>query len=158
MSKYPREEIMAAQQRYRDATAAGDWDAALACFTEDVVAGNNVRGLYHGREAAKEWMQLSPWIRLDPPNWGYEMLWEMVDPESSEPRLLTKWKHWLPERRPDGSRYEFVGITEKVYAGDAMFSYNVSMLDLAGLQRIEAEAIADGRLSKFKAPGAHLSD
>lgn len=151
-----REEVLAAQERYRLATAAGDWDAAVECFTEDVVTGNNVRGQYYGREAAITWMQASPWIRLDPPNWGYEMLWEILEVAETPARLVTKWKHWLPEPRPDRSRYEFVGVTEKVYAGNGQFSYNCSILDLAGLQRIEADAIADGRLSKFKDRGAHL--
>jgi hypothetical protein len=156
MGRVTRDEVLTAQRRYREASAAGDWETAVLCFTEDVVTGNNVRGLYRGRAGAREWMAASPWIRLDPANWGYEMLWEVLDVEANPPRLVTKWKHWLPEHRPDGSRYEFEGITEKVYAGSGQFSYNCSTLDIIGLQRIEAEAIADGRLSKFKAGGPHL--
>jgi hypothetical protein len=151
-----REEVLAAQEEYREACRVGDWDAAILHFTEDVVTGNNVRGLYHGRAGAREWIAASPWIRLSPTNWGYALVWEAVDVETAEPRLLTKWKHWLPEHRPDGSPYEFEGITEKLYAGDGQFSFNYSVLDVVGLHRIEAEAIADGRLSKFKLGGPHL--
>ena len=42
-------------------------------------------------------------------------------------RVVHKWLNRLPSRRPDGSYYEFAGITVMVYAGDGRFSFQEDM-------------------------------
>ena len=40
------------------------------------------------------------------------------------------WWNRLPGTRPDGSHYEFMGTSYKVYAGDGRFSYHEDVYNL----------------------------
>lgn len=59
------------------------------------------------------------WLRNNPPDWGYESLWLVID----APRVVNRWRHWLPAKRLDGSPYQLEGISEYVYAGNGRFSW-----------------------------------
>ena len=129
MSNYSREEILAAFRAFDQCSERVDWDSAIHFFTEDARGGNVRIGVREGREGIMQW------LRNNPPDWGYESLWLAVDP----PRVVNRWRHWLPGHRADGSRYEFEGISEYVYAGNGRFSWAYSTFDSAAVAAVVEE-------------------
>lgn len=129
MSEFTREEILEAFRGFDDCSERLDWDAAIAFFTDDARGGNVRIGVLEGRDGVLEWM------RQNPPDWGYESLWVAIDP----PRIVNRWRHWLPGQREDGSLYAFEGITEYVYAGDGRFSSAFSTFDTATVAAVVEE-------------------
>lgn len=134
MSDFTREEILAAFRGFDACSERLDWDAAVEYFTSDARGGNVRIGVLEGRSGVIEWM------RSNPSDWGYESLWVVVDP----PRMVNRWRHWLPGERADGPRYAFEGMTEYVYAGDGKFSWAYSTFDTATVATVVREHARSG--------------
>ena len=129
MGEFTRDEILEAFRGFDACSERLDWDSAIEYFTPDARGGNVRLGLLEGREGVFRW------IRSNPPDWGYESLWVVVD----SPRLVNRWRHWLPGRREDGSLYSFEGLTEYVYAGDGKFSFAFTTVDTATVAAVVEE-------------------
>lgn len=123
MSNYSRDEILSTFRAFDECSERLDWDNAIHFFTEDVRGGNVRIGVKEGRDGVMEW------LRNNPPDWGYESLWVVVD----GPRIVNRWRHWFPGRRADGSRYAFEGLTEYIYDGNGKFSWAYSTFDSAAI-------------------------
>ncbi|MBW2424877.1 MAG: nuclear transport factor 2 family protein [Deltaproteobacteria bacterium] len=133
MSDFTREEILNAFRGFDACSERHDWDAASEYFTEDARGGNVRIGVLEGREGVLRWM------RNNPSEWGYTSLWVAIDP----PRVVNRWRHWLPGQREDGSLYAFEGITEYVYAGEGRFSWAYSTFDTATVASVVQEHAND---------------
>ena len=55
--------------------------------------------------------------------WTFPVEWVNIDGH----RVVHKWLNRLPGHRPDGSYYEFAGITVMEYAGNGTFSFQEDM-------------------------------
>lgn len=126
---FDRAEVEKAFRNFDTCVQQQDWEAAADCFAEDAMGGNVRLGVLRGRRGLLEWM------RSNPAEWGYESLWIAVDP----PRVVNKWRHWLPGTREDGSAYAFEGLTEYVYAGEGRFSWGFTTPDLIAAERVTRE-------------------
>jgi hypothetical protein len=134
MGQHTRTEIEATFLRWRAAVDIRDIEAMLVMFTPDAEVGNTVYGLHTGANAIRKY--LNNWPDLVP----NENVWYAIDGD----RVVDKWRETLPGTRADGSRYEYFGITESIYAGNGRWRHQYGLPDVVGLQRVYKEWHADG--------------
>lgn len=132
MSDYPREEVLTAWRRRMDLQDADDWAGFGNTFTEDAVYWEHHYGVFRGRKAILEW--IVP-VMEHCKGWTFPVEWVCVDGN----RVVHKWWNRLPGRRPDGSHYEFAGITVMEYAGSGRFSYQEDMYNRPETDKVLAE-------------------
>jgi ketosteroid isomerase-like protein len=132
MAGHAREEVLAAFARSRAAQDADDWDAYCDLFTEDAVYVEHHFGTFRGREAIRAWLVpvMKPLV-----GWSYPTEWCVVEGD----RVVFLWHNRLPGRRPDGSWYEFSGITTMVYAGGGLFSSQEDVYNFEETRRVMKE-------------------
>ena len=98
MPRYPREELLAAFERYNEARDAasrtGDWNVWAAMFTEDAHYVEHAYGEMHGREAIRDWITkvMAPFLRMTfPQDWwvldeerGAVVSWTLIDDKGTQ--------------------------------------------------------------------------
>ena len=93
MSNYPRSEIEAHFARWREAVNRHDLEAMAPMLAEDARGGNEVFGLFEGRNAIMQFMKHWP---DSVPN---RSVWCVIDGS----RVVNKWRETLPGTPPEGS-------------------------------------------------------
>ena len=105
--KLTREQTRAAYERHllaKGAYAGGDWEKMGPIFAEDATYHDTFYGWIHGREAITRWLHES---MKGLENWSYPVQWVVIE----EGRVVVHWLNRLPGKRPDGSHYEFPGMS-----------------------------------------------
>ncbi len=77
---------------------------------------DEIEKAWRGREAILAW--LVP-VMERCKGWTFPVEWLAIDGN----RSIRKWQNRLPGQRPDGSHYEFAGISISVYCGSGQFSF-----------------------------------
>lgn len=140
MGGFRRAEVEAAFQTTRARQDADDWDGYTDCFTEDAIYVEHHFGVFEGRERIRAWLVpvMAPLV-----GWSYPTEWCVIEGN----RVVFLWKNRLPGRRPDGSYYEFSGVTTMLYAGEGRFSYQEDIYNFDETRKVMkewAEARAQG--------------
>ena len=101
----------------------GDWKQWVLTLTEDAVYAECEVGVMRGREAIAAWLIPDMERARD---WTFPERYRLIQ----DNRVSYGWWNRLPGSRPDGSHYEFMGTSYKVYAGDGLFSYHEDVYNL----------------------------
>ena len=120
MPQFSRQEIEAAFWKRMALQDADDWAGFGNTFTEDAVYLEHHYGTFRGRQRILEW--LVP-VMEHCKDWTFPVEWLCIDGN----RTVHKWLNRLPGKRPDGTYYEFAGITVMEYAGNGLFSFQEDM-------------------------------
>lgn len=88
----------------KGAYAGGDWQKMGPLFAEDATYHDTFYGWMHGREEITRWLHES---MKGLEHWSYPVQWVVID----EGRVVVHWLNRLPGARPDGSFYEFPGMS-----------------------------------------------
>ncbi len=132
MAQYGREEIEAAFRKRMALQDANDWAGFGGTFTDDAVYLEHHYGVFRGKKAILEW--IVP-VMEHCRDWTFPVEWVCIDGN----RVVHKWQNRLPGRRPDGSFYEFAGITVMEYAGNGLFSFQEDMYNRHETDKVLAE-------------------
>jgi len=132
MATFSRAEIEAAWRHRMDLQDRNDWEGFGNTFTEDAVYLEHHYGTFRGRKAILDW--LVP-VMEHCKEWTFPVEWVSIDGN----RVVHKWLNRLPGRRPDGSYYEFAGITVMEYVGNGRFSFQEDMYNRHETDKIIAE-------------------
>ena len=117
MAEFAPEEVLQAFDRFLEMQERDDWEATIHTFTSDGVYDECHAGRMVGHDAIRAWLIPA----MEPcAGWTYPERWRAVDGN----RIAYGWWNRLPGQRPDGSYYQFMGTSLKVYAGDGLFSYH----------------------------------
>ena len=138
MAEFSREEVHAAWRRRMELQDADDWEGFGNTFTADAVYLEQHYGTFRGRKAILDW--LVP-VMEHCKEWTFPVEWVNIDGN----RVVHKWLNRLPGKRPDGSYYEFAGITVMEYAGNGTFSFQEYMYNRHETDKVLAEWEAQKR-------------
>jgi len=122
MGRFSRSEIDEGPARYDEVvgecTRSGDWSPFADLFTEDCVYTEHAYGVFHGREAVREWIVgvMAPF-----PHMRFPQGWAAYDEENGAVVVLVKNLLDHPTDA-DGEPYWFPNWTRLVYAGDNLWS------------------------------------
>jgi len=121
MSTAPRQEILAAFERYKvardTASRTGDWSVWAAVFTEDAHYIEHAYGELHGREAIREWITgvMAPY-----PCMTFPQDWWVLDEERGA--VVFQCQNQFPAPfQPDGTPYQFPNWSRLVYGGHGLW-------------------------------------
>jgi hypothetical protein len=120
---------------------AGSWEALADLFAEDATYRDVFYGEMTGREAIRTFLRKSMEGIED---WSFPVQWTLV----GEGRVVVHWLNRLPGKRPDGTFYEFPGVSCITYGTDARIIRQVDLYDgMAAIKVvIEAKSGIVGRL------------
>ena len=118
-----RAEIEAAFDRTLALQAQENWQEWLLTLSEDAVYVECEVGIMRGREAIGAWL-IPDMERAR--GWSFPERFRLIEGN----RVSYGWFNRMPGVRPDGSHYEFMGTSYKVYAGDGLFSYHEDVYNL----------------------------
>ena len=132
MTQFSRAEVEGAWRRRMDLQDVDDWRGFGMTFTEDAVYWEHHYGVFRGRRAILAWL-----VPVMEPckGWSFPVEWVNIDGN----RVVHKWLNRLPGSRPDGTFYEFAGITVMEYAGNGTFSFQEDMYNRHETDRVLAE-------------------
>ncbi len=122
-SEADRAEIEQAFDHTLALQAEENWQAWLLTLTEDAVYAECEVGVMRGREAIGAWL-IPDMERAR--SWTFPERYRLIEGN----RVSYGWWNRLPGARPDGSYYEFMGTSCKLYAGDGLFSYHEDVYNL----------------------------
>ena len=121
MGTSPREEILAAFERYKEArdtaSRTGDWNVWAAVFTEDAHYIEHAYGEMHGRAAITEWITrvMAPFPRMT-----FPQDWWVLDEERAA--IVCQVQNQFPAPlQPDGTPFQFPNWTRLVYGGGGLW-------------------------------------
>ena len=132
MPTFSRAEIEAAWRKRMELQDTNDWEGFGKTFTADAVYLEHHYGTFRGREAILKW--LVP-VMEHCKEWTFPVEWVNIDGN----RVVHKWLNRLPGKRPDGTYYEFAGITVMEYAGNGTFSFQEDMYNRHETDKVLAE-------------------
>ncbi len=133
-----RAEVERAFERTLALQTQENWSEWLLTLTEDAVYAECEVGIMHGREAIGAWLIPDMERARD---WTYPERNRLIE----DNRVSYGWWTRLPGTRPDGSHYEFMGTSYKVYAGDGLFSFHEDVYNLKhGIEVIKEWTAAQG--------------
>ena len=133
-----RGEVEAAFDRTLELQTAADWKQWLMTLTEDAVYAECEVGVMRGRETIGAWL-IPDMERAK--GWTFPERYRVIEGRN----VSYGWWNRLPGTRPDGSRYEFMGTSYKIYAGDGRFSYHEDVYNLKhGIEVIREWTRAQG--------------
>ncbi|MBP1687325.1 MAG: hypothetical protein H6Q33_3468 [Deltaproteobacteria bacterium] len=143
MAEFSRAEVEAAWRRRIALQDADDWQGFGDTFTEDAVYIEHHWGTFVGRDKILAWL-LPAMEKCQ--GWTYPTDWVNIDGN----RVVHRWQNRLPGRRPDGTYYEFPGITVMVYAGSGRFSLQEDVYNPISAQKVieEWQAAQPGRTGR----------
>jgi ketosteroid isomerase-like protein len=132
VASFERAEIEAAFQETRRAQDQNDWSRYADCFTEEAVYVEHQFGVFRGREAIRKWLVdvMAPFRE-----WTFPTEWIVIEGN----RIVFMWKNRLPGLRPDGTHYEFSGVTTMLYAGGGKFSLQEDVYNFEETRRVMQE-------------------
>ena len=112
--------------------AGGDWQQMGDMFAEDASYFDAFYGWLHGREAITRWLSES---MRGLEAWSYPVQWVAID----EGRVVVHWLNRLPGERPDGTRYEFPGISAMTFDDEGRVVRQVDLYDVVETLQTVAE-------------------
>ena len=122
MPAYPRAEMEEMVERWLEANRAGeakkDWKHMADLFTEDVAYTEHHYGVFHGREAVRDWIVA---VMAPFPHMRFPSDWIAYDDENDAVVIMIKNLLDHPTD-PEGEPFWFPNWTRLVYAGDGLFS------------------------------------
>ncbi|CAM4344408.1 SnoaL-like domain protein [Mycobacterium basiliense] len=122
MGNFPKSEIDQAVRHYsavtEECSASGNWGPFADLFTEDVIYTEHHYGVFHGREAVREWIVA---VMAPFPNMRFPHEWIAYDEDNDAVVLMIKNLLDHPTD-PSGEPFWFPNWTRLVYAGDGLFS------------------------------------
>lgn len=128
-----REATAAAYARHRETHEARRWTDLADLFREDGTYEEPFFGRLEGREAVRDFLRKS--MRgLDA--WEFPIAWVCVD----EGRVVSQWFNRLPQRRRDGSPFEFAGMSSILYDDDGMIVSQSDTYDRISAMRVMSES------------------
>jgi hypothetical protein len=122
MPKFTVSELEEALRTYnaaRDrASASGDWNVWADVFTEDAVYIEHVYGVFHGREAIRDWITkvMAPF-----PHMTFPQDWVAYD-EANGAIVFQCQNRLAHPTDPSGDPFQFPSWTRLTYAGGGKFS------------------------------------
>ncbi|QQW35931.1 nuclear transport factor 2 family protein [Mycobacterium marinum] len=121
MGRFTKAEIEQAVRHYttvvEGCSASGDWRPFADLFTEDVVYTEHHYGVFHGREAVREWIVA---VMAPFPHMRFPSDWTAYDEDNDAVVLMIKNSLDHPTD-PNGEPFWFPNWTRLVYAGDGLF-------------------------------------
>lgn len=136
MSEFSREEIEREFQRRIAMQERDDWKGFGETFTQNAVYVEHHEGTFEGREAILAWL-IPVMDRCR--GWTYPIDWVAIDGN----RVIYHWKNRLPGKRPDGSFYEFAGLSVVEYAGNGQWSLQEDVYNWELGEKVIQDYIAD---------------
>jgi hypothetical protein len=118
MGSFSRAELDEGLARYNtvvaECTRSGDWSPFADLFTTDCVYTEHAYGVFHGREAVREWIVgvMAPF-----PHMRFPQDWVAYDDDNDA--VVIGIQNVLDH---DGQAFGFPNWTRLVYAGDGLFS------------------------------------
>jgi hypothetical protein len=112
---------------------AGSWEALADLFAEDATYRDVFYGELKGREAIRTFLRKSMEGIED---WSFPVQWTLV----GEGRVVVHWMNRLPGKRPDGTFYEFPGVSCITYGPDAKIIRQVDLYDGMAAIKVVIEA------------------
>ncbi len=100
-----------------------NWKQWLLTLTEDAVYAECEVGIMRGRKDIGAWL-IPDMERAR--GWSFPERYRMIEGN----RVSYGWWNRLPGTRSDGSHYEFMGTSYKIYAGNGLFSYHEDVYNL----------------------------
>jgi len=116
-------EVELAFERTLELQTKGDWAAWLLTLTEDAVYAECEFGVMRGRAEIGAWL-LPDMERAK--DWTFPERYRVIEGNF----VCYGWWNRLPGTRADGSHYEFMGSSYKIYAADGLFSYHEDIYNL----------------------------
>jgi hypothetical protein len=101
---------------------SGTWDTLADRFAEDASYYDVFYGWMYGREAIREFLRNAMKGIED---WSFPVQWHVV----AQGRVVAHWLNRLPGRRPDGSYYEFPGLSAITYGPDGLIRQQMDIYD-----------------------------
>jgi hypothetical protein len=159
MGNFSRAEIEQAVEHYtavaEGCSASGDWAPFADLFTEDVVYIEHHYGVFHGREAVREWIVA---VMAPFPHMRFPSDWIAYDDENDAVVIMIKNLLDHPTD-PNGEPFWFPNWTRLVYAGNGLFSseediYNPNR-DAPGAVAAWMEAGGQFASTEFLQPNSH---
>jgi hypothetical protein len=138
MPEFSRSEVEQAWRHRMALQDSNDWEGFGNTFTADAVYVEHHYGVFRGREAILKW--LVP-VMEHCRDWTFPVEWVSIDGN----RVVHKWWNRLPGTRPDGTFYEFAGITVMEYAGGGAFSFQEDVYNRHETDKVLAEWAAAQR-------------
>jgi hypothetical protein len=126
---------------------AGSWEALADLFAEDATYRDVFYGEMKGREAIRTFLRKSMEGIED---WSFPVQWTLI----GEGRVVVHWMNRLPGQRPDGTFYEFPGVSCITYGSDATIIRQVDLYDSMAAIKVIFEA-KSGRFGRFLNAVAH---
>ena len=136
MTAFSREEIEREFQRKVALQEQDDWKGFGETFTPDALYVEHHEGTFVGRDKILAW--LIP-VMERCRGWTYPIDWVAIDGN----RVIYRWLNRLPGKRPDGSYYEFAGVTVAEYAGGGQWSYQEDIYNWEIGEKVIKDYIAD---------------
>jgi len=136
MSAFSREEIEREFQRRIAMQERDDWKGFGETFTQNALYVEHHEGTFEGREAILAWL-LPVMDRCR--GWTYPIDWVAIDGN----RVIYHWKNRLPGKRPNGSFYEFPGLSVVEYAGNGRWSFQEDVYNWELGEKVIQDYIAD---------------
>ncbi len=134
-----RAEVERAFDRTLTLQAEGNWKEWVQTLSEDAVYAECEVGIMRGRDTIGAWLIPDMERARD---WTFPERYRFIEGS----RVAYGWWNRLPGTRPDGSHYEFMGSSYKIYAGNGLFSYHEDIYNLKhGIQVIKEWTAAQGR-------------
>ncbi|MDH6196986.1 putative SnoaL-like aldol condensation-catalyzing enzyme [Mycobacterium frederiksbergense] len=121
MARFTRDELLNALDHYTKTVSVcsqtGNWAPFADLFTEDVTYIEHAYGVFHGREAVREWIVsvMKPF-----PHMRFPHTWVAVDEDNGA--IVMEILNVLDHPTEPGREFGFPNITRLVYAGDNQFS------------------------------------
>jgi hypothetical protein len=112
---------------------AGVWDILADGFAEDATYLDSFYGETQGREAIRAFLKKS---MEGIEHWSFPVVWTVI----GEGKVVTHWLNRLPGNRPDGSYYEFPGVSCIIYGPDGLITRQMDMYDTMIAMRVVMEA------------------
>jgi len=112
---------------------AGSWEALADLFAEDATYRDVFYGEMKGREAIRTFLRKSMEGLED---WSFPVQWTLV----GEGRVVVHWLNRLPGMRPDGTFYEFPGVSCITYGPDARIIRQIDLYDGMAAIKVVIEA------------------
>jgi len=108
------------------------WETMAELFADDAQYSDVFYGQMQGKEAIRKFLRESMKGLED---WTFPVQWTAID----EGRVVVHWLNRLPQRRPDGSHYEFPGFSIMTYDTAGKITSQMDFYDrLEALQVVTA--------------------
>ena len=145
MPTFSREEIEREFQRRIVMQEKDDWKGFGETFTPDAVYVEHHEGTFKGRDKILAWL-IPVMDRCR--GWTYPIDWVAIDGN----RVIYHWRNRLPGTRPDGSYYEFAGLTVVQYAGNGQWSFQEDIYNWEVGEKVIKDYVADKAARKTQQP------